>query len=144
MFKEFKAFIMRGNVVDLAVAVVLGAAFGAVVTSFVENLITPPLAIPGKADFSPLDFTINESRFRYGLFLNTLISFLSIAAAISLSVIKPRNVVRGRRKRGESAEAATPAPSDEALILAEIRKLLRAQQARSAGALVALHQQPPQ
>src|SRR4051794_10677503 len=130
MFKEFKAFIMRGNVVDLAVAVVLGAAFGAVVTSLVENLITPLVGIPGKTDFSTLDFTINESKFRYGLFLNALISFLSIAAAIFFFVVKPLNMLAERRKRGEAAEEDTPAPSDEALILAEIRDLLKAQQTR--------------
>ncbi|MEY2423431.1 MAG: large conductance mechanosensitive channel [Acidimicrobiaceae bacterium] len=130
MLKEFKAFIMRGNVVDLAVAVVLGAAFGAVVTSLVENIITPLIGIPGKTDFGSLHFTINDSVFRYGQFLNTLISFVSIAAAIFFFVIKPLNMLAERRKRGEAAEEDTPAPSDEALILAEIRELLRAQQAR--------------
>jgi large conductance mechanosensitive channel len=93
LLKEFKAFIMRGNVVDLAVAVVLGAAFGAVVTSLVENLITPLIGIPGKTDFSTLDFTINESKFRYGLFLNALISFVSIATAVFFFVVKPLNVL---------------------------------------------------
>jgi large conductance mechanosensitive channel len=130
MFKGFKAFIMRGNVVDLAVAVVLGAAFGAVVTSLVENLITPLVGIPGSTDFSTLHFTINDSVFRYGAFLNSLISFVSIAAAIFFFVVKPLNVLAARRKRGEAAEEDTPAPSDEALILAEIRDLLRTQQAR--------------
>ena len=130
MFKEFKAFIMRGNVVDLAVAVVIGAAFGAVVTSFVENLLTPLIGIPGSTDFSTLDFTINDAQFRYGLFLNALISFLGIAAAVFFFVVKPLNMLAERRKRGESAEEDTPAPSDEALILAEIRELLRAQQTR--------------
>lgn len=128
MLKEFKAFIMRGNVVDLAVAVVLGAAFGAVVTSLVENLVTPLIGIPGKTDFSTLHFTINDSVFSYGKFLNALISFISIAAAIFFFVVKPLNALAARRKRGESAEEDTPAPSDEALILAEIRDLLRAQQ----------------
>jgi len=129
MFKEFKAFIMRGNVVDLAVAVVIGAAFGAVVTSLVGNIITPLIGIPGKTDFASLDFTINGSVFRYGAFLNSLISFVSIAAAIFFFVVKPLNMIAERRKRGENAEEDTPAPSDEALILAEIRDLLR-QQAR--------------
>ena len=129
MFKEFKAFIMRGNVVDLAVGVVIGAAFGAVVTSLVENIITPLVGIPGKTDFASLHFTINDSVFRYGAFLNSLISFVSIAAAIFFFVVKPLNVLAERRKRGEAAEEDTPAPTDEALILAEIRDLLRAQQA---------------
>jgi large conductance mechanosensitive channel len=130
MLKEFKAFIMRGNVVDLAVAVVLGAAFGAVVSSLVENILTPLIGIPGKTDFASLHFTINDSVFRYGAFLNSLISFVSIASAIFFFVVKPLNVLAERRKRGVAAEEDTPAPTDEALILAEIRDLLRAQTTR--------------
>jgi large conductance mechanosensitive channel len=130
MFKEFKAFIMRGNVVDLAVAVVIGAAFGAVVTSFVTNILTPIIGIPGKTDFASLHFTINDSNFTYGLFLNSLIAFLGVAAAVFFFVAKPLNILAERRKRGEAAEEDTPAPTDEALILAEIRDLLKAQQAR--------------
>ena len=129
MFKEFRAFISRGNVVDLAVAVVIGAAFGAVVTSFVENIITPIIGIPGKNDFSTLHFTINDSVFRYGLFLNALISFLSIATAVFFFVVKPLNMLAERRKRGDAPEEDTPAPSDEAVLLREIRDLLRAQRA---------------
>jgi large conductance mechanosensitive channel len=127
VFKEFKAFISRGNVVDLAVAVVIGAAFGAVVTSFVENIITPIIGIPGKNDFSTLHFTINDSVFRYGLFLNALISFLSIAAAVFFFVVKPLNMLAERRKKGEVPPEESPAPSDEALLLAEIRDLLKSQ-----------------
>ena len=129
MFREFKAFIMRGNVVDLAVAVVIGAAFGAVVTSFVTNILTPIVGIPGKTDFSTLHFTINDSVFSYGAFLNSLISFLGVAAAVFFFVVKPLNVLAERRKRGQAAEEDTPVPTDEALILAEIRDLLKAQQA---------------
>src|SRR5436305_12169689 len=128
MLKEFKAFIMRGNVVDLAVAVVLGAAFGAVVTSFVDNLLTPIIAIPGKKDFAALDFTIHGSTFRYGVFFNSLIAFLSIAGAVFFAVVKPLNMLAARRKRGEAPDEDTPAPSDEAVLLSEIRDLLRAQQ----------------
>ena len=130
MFKEFKAFIMRGNVVDLAVAVVIGSAFGAVVTSLVENIITPIIGIPGKTDFSTLHFTIHDSVFRYGAFLNSLITFVSVAAAIFFFVVKPLNVLAERRKRGAFPEDETPAPSDEAVLLSEIRDLLRAQQSR--------------
>src|SRR5438552_3740835 len=104
MFKEFKAFIMRGNVVDLAVAVVVGAAFGAVVTSLVENIITPIVGIPGSTDFSTLHFTIRDSVFRYGLFLNALISFVSIAVAVFFFVVKPLNMLAERRKRGVEEE----------------------------------------
>jgi len=127
VFKEFKAFIMRGNVVDLAVAVVIGAAFGAVVTSFVTNILTPIIGIPGKTDFATLHFTINDSVFSYGLFLNALIAFLGVAAAVFFFVVKPLNMLAERRKRGETAEEDTPAPTDEALLLAEIRDLLKAQ-----------------
>lgn len=88
--REFRDFVLRGNVVDLAVAVVIGAAFGAVVTAFVADLITPLIAaIGGKPDFSALSFTINESEFRYGHFINAVIAFLIIAAAVFFFVVKP-------------------------------------------------------
>ena len=96
--KDFKAFILRGNVVDLAIAVVIGAAFGSVVTALVKDLITPILAIPGKTDFSALKFTIRKSNFLYGDFLNTVISFVSIAAAVFFFVIRPVNALMARRK----------------------------------------------
>jgi large conductance mechanosensitive channel len=96
--KEFKTFVLRGNVVDLAIAVVIGAAFGAVVTALVKDIITPILAIPGKTDFSALKFTIRKSDFLYGDFINTVISFLSIAAAVFFLVVKPLNTLLARRK----------------------------------------------
>lgn len=96
--KEFKTFVLRGNVVDLAIAVVIGAAFGAVVTALVKDIITPILAIPGKTDFSALTFTIRKSHFLYGDFINTVISFLSIAAAVFFLVVKPINALMARRK----------------------------------------------
>ena len=105
MFKGFREFIMRGNVVDLAVAVVIGAAFGAVVKAFVDNVITPIIAaIFGQPDFSGLAFTVNGSIFRYGLFINALISFLLIAAAIYYVVVVPMNHLAERRKRGQDPE----------------------------------------
>jgi large conductance mechanosensitive channel len=107
MLKDFKAFILRGNVVDLAVAVVVGAAFGAVVTSFVKNLLTPLISIPGKNTFSNLTFTVHGSVFSYGTFLNDLVSFVLIAAAIFFFVIKPINVLAARRKKGQEAEPGT-------------------------------------
>ena len=95
MIKGFKEFIMRGNVVDLAVAVVIGAAFGALVTSLVEDLLTPLIAaIIGKPDFSNLAFTIHDSEFFYGEFLNALIAFLSIAAAVYFFVVAPLNKIK--------------------------------------------------
>jgi len=105
MFKGFREFVMRGNVVDLAVAVVIGAAFGAVVKAFVDNVITPIIAaIFGQPDFSGLAFTINGSIFRYGLFINALISFLLIAAAIYYVVVAPMNHLAERRRRGQDPE----------------------------------------
>lgn len=100
MIKGFRDFIMRGNVVDLAVAVVIGAAFNSVVSSLVEDLLTPVVAaIFGEPDFSALTFTINDSVFRYGEFLNAVIAFLSVAAAVYFFVVAPMN----RLKRPEEA-----------------------------------------
>jgi len=105
MFKGFREFIMRGNVIDLAVAVVIGAAFGAVVKAFVDALLTPLVgAIFGKPDFSGLVFTINGSAFHYGVFINALISFLLIAAAVYYVVVVPMNRLAELRKRGQDPE----------------------------------------
>jgi large conductance mechanosensitive channel len=102
MLKDFKQFLLRGNVVDLAVAVVIGAAFGAVVTALVADLLTPLIAaIIGKHDFSGLIFTINSSRFLYGSFLNALIAFVSIAAAVFFFVVRPINALMARRRTSE-------------------------------------------
>jgi large conductance mechanosensitive channel len=103
--KDFKAFLLRGNVVDLAVAVVIGTAFGAVVTALVQDLVTPLIAIPGKTDFSALHFTIRHSRFLYGAFFNAVIAFVLIAAAIFFLVIKPLNALAARRSRGGDPES---------------------------------------
>ena len=98
MLKGFRDFIMRGNVVDLAIAVVIGAAFGAVVTALVEDFITPLIAaIGGQHDFSALTFTLNKSTFKYGAFINAVISFLFIAAAIYFLVVMPLNKLAERR-----------------------------------------------
>jgi large conductance mechanosensitive channel len=108
MLKGFRDFILRGNVVDLAVAVVIGAAFGALVTSFVVNLITPLIAaIIGEPDFSDLHFTINGSDFTYGAFLNALISFLAIAAVVYFFVVQPLNVLMARLKPGKPVDTPT-------------------------------------
>jgi large conductance mechanosensitive channel len=99
----FKQFLMRGNVLDLAVAVVVGAAFGAVVTALVKDLLTPLIAAAvGKPDFSALVFTVNGSRFLIGDFLNALLSFLLITAAVYFVVILPVNAMVARRRRGEA------------------------------------------
>ncbi len=127
---EFKEFLLRGNVVDLAVAVVIGAAFGALVNAMVKDLLTPIVAaVIGKPDFSALHFTINNSVFLYGEFLNAVIAFVSIAAAVFFFVVKPMNfLIERRRKGGEVDEASL---SDEAQLLSEIRDLLAAQQNRT-------------
>jgi large conductance mechanosensitive channel len=97
MFKEFRQFILRGNLVDLAVAVVIGTAFTALVNSLVKSLITPLIAaVGGDADFSNLAFTINGSRFLYGDFINALITFLTVSAVMFFLVIKPVNALLER------------------------------------------------
>ena len=99
MLKEFRDFVLRGNVVELAVAVVIGAAFGAVVTAFVASFVTPLIAaIGGKPDFSALAFTINGSKFTYGAFFNALLSFLIIAAVVFFFVVRPLNTLMARLK----------------------------------------------
>jgi large conductance mechanosensitive channel len=104
MLKEFRAFLLRGNVIDLAVAFVIGVAFAAVVTSFVQDLLTPLIAaIFGKPDFSGLTFTINGSVFRYGAFINAVIAFVLVAAAIFFVVVKPLGAYLVRRKAQEVA-----------------------------------------
>ena len=95
----FKKFLLRGNVVDLAVAVVIGAAFGAVVTALVSSFITPLVAaVGGKPDFSALAFTINGSKFTYGVFLNALVSFLILAAVVFFLIVRPLNALMDHRR----------------------------------------------
>jgi large conductance mechanosensitive channel len=108
MFKEFRQFLLRGNLVDLAIAVVIGAAFGAVVTALVKDLVTPLIAaIGGQPDFGRLDFTINGSRFAYGDFLNTIVSFVIIAAVIFFLVVKPMNTLLDRMRTEPPVEEHT-------------------------------------
>jgi large conductance mechanosensitive channel len=102
MLKEFRDFILRGNVIDLAVGIVIGAAFGALVTSFVSNVLTPLLGLLKVPDFSTLAFTAGSTDVRYGLFLNTLISFVLIAAAIFFFVVKPMNTMTARMKKPDA------------------------------------------
>ncbi len=107
MVKEFREFIMRGNVIDLAVAVVIGAAFGAVITSFVTDILTPLLGLIGVPDFANAAITVGDAQIRYGLFLNALIAFVLIALAIFLFVIKPMNALEARRQRGAAQTPTT-------------------------------------
>ena len=118
MVKEFRDFIFRGNVVDLAVAVVIGAAFGAIVTSLVEDIITPLLGLLGIPDFSTWVIQVGDAEMRIGVFLNTLISFIVIAAVIFFGVIKPMNRLMPRKEEA-------PAGPTEVELLAEIRDELR-------------------
>ncbi len=131
MLKGFREFTMRGNVVDLAVAVVIGAAFGAVVTALVSDIVTPIIAaVGGQANFANLTFTIHKSTFLYGDFINKLISFLVIAAAIYFLVVVPLNALAERRARrlasGEPA-AEPEAKAEDVVLLEQIRDLLAAQ-----------------
>jgi large conductance mechanosensitive channel len=103
MIKGFKQFLMRGNVIDLAVAVVIGAAFGAVVTSFVTNILTPLIAaVVGKPDFSAFSVEVNGARIAYGVFLNALIAFFMVAGAVYFFIVAPANAWNERRRRGEA------------------------------------------
>ena len=102
MLKEFRDFILRGNVIDLAVGIVIGAAFGAMVTSFVGNILTPLLGLLSIGDFSTLSFEAGSATVKYGLFLNALISFVLIAAAIFFFVVKPMNAMTVRLKKPEA------------------------------------------
>lgn len=114
--KGFKQFIMRGNVMDLAVAVVMGGAFGAVVTALVKDLITPLIAaIVGKPDFSAIQFEVNGSKFLPGDFFNALISFLLIAAAVYFLVVLPMNAMLARIRRGEAPPDPTTKECPECL-----------------------------
>ena len=107
--KDFKEFVLKGDVVALAVAVIIATAFGAVIASFVANVITPLIAaIGGQPDFSELDFTINGSRFQYGLFFNAVISFLIIAAVVFFLVVRPYNRFKKRFERGEDDTVEPP------------------------------------
>jgi large conductance mechanosensitive channel len=108
MLKGFRDFVLRGNVVDLAVAVVIGAAFGAVVTSLVENIVTPLIAaIIGKPSFGDLGLDIGDATLGYGLVLNALISFVAVAAVIYFLVVQPLNVLQERLKPGKAVDEPT-------------------------------------
>ncbi len=106
--KGFRQFLLRGNVVDLAVGVVIGVAFGALVAAFVKDLLTPLIAaIAGKPDFSALTFTVNNSKFLYGDFLNAVVAFLLVAAAVYYFVVLPMNALMARMRREPPADPTT-------------------------------------
>ena len=116
MLQGFRQFMLRGNVVDLAVAVVMGAAFGAVVTALVKDLITPLIAaLIGKPDFSAIEFTVHGSKFPIGDFINALLSFLLIGAAVYFFIVLPMNALLARMRRGEAAPDPTTKKCPECL-----------------------------
>ena len=131
MLKGFKDFLMRGNVVDLAVAVVIGTAFTAVVTALVRDILTPIIAaIFGKPNFGGLYFTIHKSTFFYGDFINYAINFALVAAAVYFFVILPIKAMteaRAKRRAAGGSEEDEAMPTDDILLLREIRDLLKAQ-----------------
>ena len=130
MMKEFKEFAMRGNVVDMAVGIIIGVAFGKIVTSFVNDVIMPPLGLLiGGVDFSELSYVIKEAQgeavevaIRYGMFIQSLFDFVIVAFAIFM-VVKAMN--RFKKKEEVAPTLPPPAPSNEEVLLSEIRDLLR-------------------
>jgi large conductance mechanosensitive channel len=123
----FKKFLMRGNVVDLAVAVVMGAAFGAVVTALVNDMIMPLItAIFGKQNYDNLTFTLNKSVFKYGNLVSALITFVAIAAVVYFLIVAPLNHLAERRRARSGAPEAEPVETEKEL-LAQIRDLLAAE-----------------
>ena len=130
MLKGFKDFLMRGNIVDLAVAVVIGVAFNAVIAAFANDFIGGIIGIiGGSPDFGNAGFTINGSKVVYGSTITALISFVIVAAAIYYFVVVPMKAIAARR----GVEEETPAPSDETVILTEIRDLIATQGGRPGG-----------
>ena len=125
VLKEFREFISRGNVVDLAVAVIIGAAFTAIIAAVVQGLITPLVGMIGGTDFRDMTFTINDSVFRYGLVINAVIYFVAVAAVVFFLIVKPINVLNERRRRGQEPVDEAEL-SDEVVLLTEIRDLLAA------------------
>lgn len=124
MWQEFKDFLLKGNLIELAVAFVMGVAFAAVINSFVADIVTPIIgAIIGKTDFSSLTFTIHHSRFRYGSFITALIQFFSIGAAVFFFIVKPTQAILARRNM---RDAEAEAPSDEERRHQELLSALRA------------------
>ena len=126
MFKEFRDFILRGNVVELAVAVVIGAAFGKIVDAFVKGLVTPLIGIfGGTPSFSDNKFTINGSEFLWGTVVDAIVAFLIVALVIFFLVVRPMNRMMTRMKRQD--EVSTPSPTVDQKLLTEIRDLLQEQ-----------------
>jgi large conductance mechanosensitive channel len=122
MLREFRDFLTRGNIVELAVAFVMGVAFAAVVTSLVDNLVMPIIAmIIGKPDFSGLTFTINDAVFRYGAFITAVIQFVAIAAAVFFFVVKPMDTITSRIRRPDEVDEVSDEERRHQELLAALR-----------------------
>jgi large conductance mechanosensitive channel len=130
LIKGFKDFLMRGNVVDLAVAVVIGAAFTAVVGSFTESFLEPLIGLVGGGGVDGGTLVVDGQRFTWGAFLNAVITFVLTAAAVYVAVVLPMKAIAERRRRGEEAGPVVPTQVE---LLVEIRDLLRAQQGQRPG-----------
>lgn len=127
MFKEFKQFLFRGNLLDLATAVIIGVAFNAVVNSFVKDVLTPIIAaVAGEPNFDRLTFKLGDGVIAYGTFLNTVFNFLIVATVIFV-ILKAASKAQKLRATTDVGSEDAPPPSDEAVLLAEIRDLLRTQ-----------------
>jgi large conductance mechanosensitive channel len=125
VLKDFRNFLMRGNVVDLAVAVIIGAAFGVVVKSFTDDILMALIAaVFGQPSFQSITIDVGDGEIFIGRFINAVINFLIIGFALFV-VVKTFANLEARRRRGELAPEDTPAPTDEAILLAEIRDLLK-------------------
>ncbi|MCU1605760.1 MAG: mscL [Modestobacter sp.] len=131
MIKGFKDFLLRGNVIDLAVAVVIGAAFTAVVSAFGSSFLTPLIGLLGGGGELGGELVVNDQHFTWGAFLSQLVSFTLTAAVLYFAVVVPMKVITERRKRGEEAGPVAPTQVE---LLVEIRDLLRAQQGSGPGA----------
>jgi large conductance mechanosensitive channel len=124
MLKEFRDFLTRGNLVELAVAFVMGIAFAAVITSFVDNLVMPIIAmIFGKPSFDDLTFAINDAVFSYGTFITAVITFVAIAAAVFFFIVKPMQVLAERRRAGEATAEPTPEEARHAEVVALLERI---------------------
>src|SRR3954451_11515043 len=123
MLKEFKAFLLRGNLIEVAVGIVIGLKVKDIVDAIVAGLITPLIGMIGSKDFGEMYFTINGSRFSYGLVINAIIAFVAVAAVIFFFVVRPMNMLEERRKRGEESEDVPPTQEE---LLVQIRDLLAA------------------
>jgi large conductance mechanosensitive channel len=133
MIEDFKKFLFRGNIVDLAVAVIIGAAFALVITAFTDGVVSPLIGLVAGQNFDTLSITLQDPSgsdpgvvLFYGRVITALINFVLVAAVLFFVVVKPMQAIADRRRRGEEPADDTPAPSDEAVLLTEIRDLLRA------------------